>query len=213
MAKAQLAQTVPRLRHNPNLKFSSSCCRRRPPAILSGNSGKQCHAPRLPAFISSLHASLHIYPQTETDTAGDRERDIASQVSCCEFHFRCDILLQNFIFNLCTYYTQRLPRPPIHPPIRWPTYLAFVFIFSEIVLFLPWQLLQIRKAASVLRVRVRAGVQRSVSMSVSTYHLLLLQLGFRPLAGLVLTRPHGWLLIIITGIMTGFHWAWPGGVI
>lgn len=62
--------------------------------------------------------------------------------SCCEFHFRCDILLQNFIFNLCTYYTA------CHAPFTvsasrslflcvCSTYLAFVFIFSVIVLFLP----------------------------------------------------------------------------
>lgn len=63
--------------------------------------------------------------------------------SCCEFHFRCDILLQNFIFNLCTYYTachaqHSTPLLGISLSVYvCPTYLAFVFIFSVIVLFLP----------------------------------------------------------------------------
>lgn len=159
--------------------------------------------PAFSAFIPSLHASLHIFPQTEremetetktgtgtgTGTATGREIETAmpSQVSCCEFHFRCDILLQNFIFNLCTYYTQ-LATPLDDRPIRWPTYPAFVFIFSEIVLFLPWQWLrrtEIRKAASVC-VQVRVYLSSSAG----------------------LTPPLG-LLIIITSIMTGFHWAGP----
>jgi len=112
---------------------------------------------------------------------------MASQVSCCEFHFRCDILLQNFIFNLCTYYTQLATPPHLAAgPLIWLLFLFLVKLFY----FCDGNCYgqpEIRKAASV-RVQVRVYLSSSV--------------GFQARFS---TLPRG-LLIIITGIMTGFHW-------
>jgi len=94
------------------------------------------------AFISSLHASLHIFPQTETARAGreieierwwDGKPSLMLRVSFPVRHFVTKLYFQ-FVHILHT---------ACHAPSsgRWPTYLAFVFIFSEIVLFLRWQLL------------------------------------------------------------------------
>lgn len=77
-------------------------------------------------------------------------------------------------------------------PIRcWPTYLAFVFIFSEIVLFLPWQLpWPARDPQSCKCPCPGPCLHLRGALGSSS--------GFTPPLGL---------LIIITSIMTGFHWA------
>lgn len=155
----------------------------RPSPSASRNSGKQCclplfglqssnpptTPPNVSGFISSLHASLHIFPQTETGIGIEiaRDRDGAmwqAKVSCCEFHFRCDILLQNFIFNLCTYYTQHAtpshrPNRSAAGPLIWLLFLFLVKLFY----FCHGNCLgqpEIRKAASV-RVQVRVYLSSS----------------------------------------------------
>lgn len=121
--------------------------------------------------------------------------------SCCEFHFRCDILLQNFIFNLCTYYTachaqHSTPLFGISLSLSvyvCPTYLAFVFIFSVIVLFLPCH-------GNCFLSLPPHSLSRSPSLPATacvhaTYHLWIRSV--HSLGRLML-------LIIITSIMTGF---------
>lgn len=83
------------------------------------------------------------------------------------------------------------PCPAPDPSVLsvWPTYLAFVFIFSVIVLFLPSQFL-----------RLPTPTSPPAACAHATYHLWVrsdhsLRSVFRLM-----------LLIIITSIMTGFNW-------
>lgn len=117
------------------------------------------------------------------------------------------------LFSICAHITQlatpitRTQPSPVQPiPVPdpsvlsvWPTYLAFVFIFSVIVLFLPSQFLQPTLAS---RLPPLAPLRSPLAACVhATYHLWWVRSdhSLRSVFRLML-------LIIITSIMTGFNW-------
>lgn len=163
-----------------------------PPFVFSAS--KQCHCATVELWLRLLLLLLLLLHSCACSAVYTLGYTLLP-ASCCEFHFRCDILLQNFIFNLCTYYTA------CHAPFTvsasrslflcvCSTYLAFVFIFSVIVLFLPCHG---NSCSSSTPLPLPFPASAHVSM------LLII-------CGYVRSILHGrlMLLIIITSIMTGF---------